>query len=305
MAKLVIGSRGSRLALRQATWVKTRLEQQHHGIELIIKTITTTGDRIRDVALPTLGGQGKGLFTKDLEDEMIAGRIDIAVHSLKDLPTEMPDLLEIGAITEREDVRDALVARDKITGFDDLPHAAVVGTSSLRRQAQLRALRPDLILTPARGNVDTRIRKVKSGEYDAVILAAAGLHRLDLGPQITQYLSEDLVLPAPGQGALAIESRTGDAAVAELISVLDHEPTHRACAAERALLKELGGGCLVPIAALGRIDGDAIILKGLVASADGSEVIRGEERGHADEATAVGVRLARSLLDSGAGRLLA
>lgn len=300
----MIGSRASNLALWQANWVKTKLEERHRGIEVVIRTITTTGDRIRDVALPTLGGQGKGLFTKDLEDEVIAGRIDIAVHSLKDVPTEVPAFLEIGAITEREDVRDALVARDEIASFDDLPQGAVVGTSSLRRQAQIRAARPDLILTPARGNVDTRIRKAESAVYDAVILAAAGLHRLGCAARITQYLDEDLVLPAAGQGALAIEVRQNDAAVAELIQVLDHEPTHGACAAERAFLKELGGGCLVPIAALGRIDGDTLRLKGLVARADGSEVIRGEDSGPAHEPAAVGVRLARSLLDRGAARLL-
>lgn len=304
MDRLVIGSRGSLLALWQANWVKAKLDESHSGLEVTIRAITTTGDRIRDVPLPTLGEQGKGLFTKELEEEMIAGRIDIAVHSLKDLPTELPAGLHIGAITEREDVRDALVARDGIVSFDDLPPHARVGTSSLRRQAQVRAVRPDLLLTAVRGNVDTRLRKVDSGEYDAVILASAGLHRLGYGNRITQYLSEDLVLPAVGQGALAIEARRDNAAVAELIEGLDHEPTRTACLSERAFLKGLGGGCLVPIAALGTIAGEKLTLRGLVASPDGGEIVRSEAHGQTSDCLAIGSRLAGDLLGRGARRLL-
>ncbi|HEU4387851.1 MAG TPA: hydroxymethylbilane synthase [Blastocatellia bacterium] len=304
MQKIVIGSRGSKLALWQTNWVKGRLESAHPGLEVSVKIITTTGDRITDVSLPTLGAQGKGLFTKELEEEMLDGRIDIAVHSLKDLPTELPDGLHIGAISEREDVRDALVARDS-AGFAQLPHGARVGTSSLRRQAQLSAARPDLRFEPVRGNVDTRLRKVESREYDAIVLASAGLRRLGHAGRITEYLSEELILPAVGQGALAIESRTDDSAVDSLIRVIEHVPTRIACEAERSFLKGLGGGCLVPIAALARVDGQDLNLKGLVASPDGAEIIRGTAGGSADDPGGVGRRFAEDLLGRGAGKLLA
>lgn len=304
MHRIVIGSRGSKLALWQTNWVKDRLESAHSGLEVSIKIITTTGDRITDVSLPTLGAQGKGLFTKELEDEMLDRRIDIAVHSLKDLPTDLPDGLHIGAIGEREDVRDALVTKNA-EGFKQLPHGARVGTSSLRRQAQLIAVRSDLRFEPVRGNVDTRLRKVEAGEYDAIVLASAGLRRLGYADRITEYLSEELVLPAVGQGALAIESRVDDPAVDSLITVLEHTPTRIACEAERSFLKGLGGGCLVPIAALARITGEQLTIRGLVASTDGREIIRGSAEGIVDNASGVGLTLAQELLDRGAARLLA
>jgi hydroxymethylbilane synthase len=302
--KIIIGTRGSQLALWQTNWVKSEIEKHHPGIEVHIKTISTKGDRVLDVSLPKLGEQGKGLFTKELEDAILAQRIDLAVHSLKDLPTELPAGLKIGAICEREDSRDALVARAGINSFIELPHRSIIGTSSLRRQAQLRAARPDLELVPIRGNVDTRLRKLDEGGFDAIVLAAAGLHRLGHADRITELLGEDLVLPAVGQGALAIETRADDAEIDEIVQSLDHELTRLACTAERAFLKGLGGGCLVPIAAQARIEADVMTLSGLVASADGSEVMRDRRSGSAVKASLIGEELARDMLARGADRIL-
>jgi hydroxymethylbilane synthase len=256
------------------------------------------------LSLSKLGQLGKGLFTKELEDEMLAGTIDIAVHSLKDLPTEMTPGLHIAGISEREDVRDALVARQGIGSFDSLPAGARVGTSSLRRQAQIRACRSDLGLEAIRGNVDTRIRKVDEGEFDAVVLASAGLRRLGYEKRITEYIDPDVILPAAGQGALAIQCRTGDADMNRLVQPLNDEATARACRAERAMLQGLGGGCLVPIAALASVAGSELRIRGLVASPDGSEMIRGAADGQAEKPEAVGNDLARALLASGAANLL-
>jgi hydroxymethylbilane synthase len=269
-----------------------------------IEVLTTKGDRVLDVSLPKLGEQGKGLFTAELEEALFGGAIDLAVHSLKDLPTELPAGLQIGSITEREDVRDALVARGPVRSFSELHSGALIGTSSLRRQAQLHAVRPDLIIEPVRGNLDTRLRKLEEGNFDGIILAAAGLSRLGYAGRITEYLDEELMLSAVGQGALAIETRTADQFTNEIVRRINHKPTERACRAERAFLKGLGGGCLVPIAALGKIAGDEISLDGLVAAPDGSEIIRGRETGMADEAEMVGQRLADDLLSRGAARLL-
>lgn len=304
MKKIVIGTRGSQLARWQANWAQNELQRQHQGLEVEVRIITTKGDRVLDVSLPKLGAQGKGLFTRELEDEMLAGRIDVAVHSLKDLPTEMTEGLRIGAITIREDVRDALVARSDIKSFDGLPEGAKVGTSSLRRQAQVKAKRKDLVLEPVRGNVETRVRRVDEGLFDAVILASAGLHRLGFGDRITEYLDQLLILPAVGQGALAIQTRTDDDTVNSIVSVLNHEETAVACHAERAFLAGLGGGCLVPIAANGTVSAGRVALTGLVASPDGSEIIRGEASGEAEEPELVGKRLADALLARGAKRLL-
>ena len=302
--KLIIGTRGSKLALWQTNWVKGELERAFPNIEIEIQVITTKGDRILDVSLPKLGEQGKGLFTKELEEAMIEGRVDLAVHSLKDLPTELPDGLHIAAICQREDPTDALVARPGIDSFDHLPQGAIIGTSSLRRQAQIRAARPDLVLEPVRGNLDTRLGKLEAGLYDALVLASAGLHRLDLRDRITEHISEDLILPAVGQGALAIEARARDTATNELLQALDHLPTRLECLTERAFLKGLGGGCLVPIAARCRFKGRDLHLKGLVASPDGSETMSDSMVGSAEEAEATGFDLAGRLLDRGAGRLL-
>lgn len=302
--KIIIGTRGSQLALWQSNWVKGQIEQHRPGFEIEIKVISTKGDRVLDVSLPKLGEQGKGLFTRELEDAIFERRVDLAVHSLKDLPTELPTGLHIGAICEREDVRDALVARDSIGSFSQLPERAVVGTSSLRRQAQLLAVRPDLVIEPVRGNVDTRLRKLDEGLFDAIVLAAAGLNRLGHADRITEHLSEDLVLSAVGQGALAIETRADDAAVNDVVQALDHQPTRLACRAERAFLKGLGGGCLVPIAAHAIIDSGVMTLNGLVASSDGSEVLRGRQSGSSRDAEQIGQRLAEEMLARGADRIL-
>jgi hydroxymethylbilane synthase len=303
--KIIIGTRGSRLALWQTNWVKAELEKYHAGIQVEIQIISTKGDRVLDVSLPKLGEQGKGLFTKELEDAIFERRVDIAVHSLKDLPTELPAGLHIAAICEREDVRDALVARGDVKSFHDLSPGAVLGTSSLRRQAQIRAARPDLVIEPVRGNVDTRLRKLDSGEFDAIVLASAGLHRLGFENRITERLSEELVLPAVGQGALAIEARSDDAAVNEIVRSLDHKNTRLACKAERAFLRGLGGGCLVPIAGRARIEADVLSLSGLVASEDGSEVVRGHHSGSMEDAESIGQHLADELIGRGADRILA
>jgi hydroxymethylbilane synthase len=302
---IIIGTRGSKLALWQTNWVKGELERLNPGLQVNIEIISTKGDRVLDVSLPKLGEQGKGLFTKELEEAIHERRVDLAVHSLKDLPTELPAGLHIGAISEREDVRDALVARTGVQSFKDLPDNALVGTSSLRRQAQIRAARPDLRLEPIRGNVDTRLRKLDDGQFDAIILAAAGLHRLGFADRITEHLSPELVLPAVGQGALAIETRRDDAEINEIVGKLNHETTWLACQAERAFLKGLGGGCLVPIAAHAVIDSARLRLTGLVASTDGREVVRGEVSGKSADAAALGHQFAQELIGRGADRILA
>lgn len=304
MSKITIGTRGSQLALWQTNWVKAQIERHHPGIRVDITIISTKGDRVLDVSLPKLGEQGKGLFTKELEEAIFERRVDLAVHSLKDLPTELPAGLSIGAICEREDVRDALVAREPIKSLGELPNQAVIGTSSLRRQAQLRRVRPDLVIEPVRGNVDTRLRKLEEGSYDAIVLAAAGLHRLGHANRITEHLSEDFMLPAVGQGALAIETRSDDDAVNEIIGPLNHEPTRLACTAERAFLKGLGGGCLVPIAAYAKLQAGLIDLCGLVASPDGIESMRDRQTGPSSDAEALGKQLADELLSRGAARIL-
>jgi len=301
---LTIGTRGSQLALWQTNWVKAEIENRHPEIQVIIQVISTKGDRVLDISLPKLGEQGKGLFTKELEDAILERRVDLAVHSLKDLPTELPPGLRIGAICEREDVRDALVAKPGIGSFEQLPRQALIGTSSLRRQAQLRAVRPDLVIEPIRGNVDTRLRKLAEGQYSAIILAAAGLIRLGYGSQITEHLNHELMLPAVGQGALAIETRDADENVEKIVGELNHEATSLACGAERAFLKGLGGGCLVPIAAFASIQDNTLNLDGLVASVDGKSILREQQIGPRGDADAIGRDLAEVLLSRGADKIL-
>ena len=301
---LTIGTRGSQLALWQTNWVKSEIERRHPEIRVMIQVISTKGDRVLDVSLPKLGEQGKGLFTKELEDAILERRVDLAVHSLKDLPTELPPGLRIAAICEREDVRDALVAKRGIDSFKQLPQQALIGTSSLRRQAQLRAVRPDLVIEPIRGNVDTRLRKLAEGQYSAIILAAAGLIRLGYRDQITEHLNHELMLPAVGQGALAIETRDADVNVEKIVDELNHEATSLACQAERAFLKGLGGGCLVPIAAFARIQDDTLNLDGLVASVDGRSILREQQIGPRGDADGIGGRLAEDLLSRGADKIL-
>jgi hydroxymethylbilane synthase len=300
---LVIGSRGSKLALWQAEQARDRLRSLNPTIDIRIEIIKTTGD-VKNDPLSVIGG--KGVFTKELEDALLDGRIDIAVHSLKDLPTTLPERLAISAVCEREDARDALVLRSDISiensSLLNLPQHAVVGTSSQRRVAQLKALRGDVVVKDLRGNVDTRIRKLDEGQYDAVILASAGLVRLGLQERITARIEINEMLPAVGQGAIAIETRTDDEFAVEATARLDHPETRLACLAERAFLRGLGGGCQFPIAAHAITDREQLKLDGLVARPDGSEILRASLTG--DNAAEIGSTLAAELLNRGAGALL-
>ena len=298
---LVIGSRGSKLALWQAEQARERLRQLNPQVDVHIEIIKTTGD-VKNEPLSVIGG--KGVFTKELEDALLDGRIDIAVHSLKDLPTILPDGLSIAAICEREDPRDALVLRAGVENGSllHLPEGAVVGTSSQRRLAQLKALRSDVEVRDLRGNVDTRIRKLDEGQYDAVILASAGLVRLGLQDRISARIAISEMLPAVGQGAIAIETRSDNEFAVTSTSRLDHRETRIACLAERAFLRGLGGGCQLPIAAHAVLDGDVLKLDGLVAKPDGSEILRASTSGTDPEA--LGSELALQLIERGARALL-
>src|SRR5258706_3311761 len=289
---LVIGSRGSQLALWQAHWVQGRLAEL--GFESRIEIIKTTGDRVTSVPLSSVGG--KGLFTKEIEEALQALQVDLAVHSLKDLPTELPPGMQITAIPEREDPRDAMVGRR----VDELPEGAKVGTSSLRRSAQLRRLRPDLQVESVRGNVDTRLRKLDEGQYAAIVLAAAGLTRLGWANRIAEALAPEVMCPAVGQGALAIETRAGES----ICQALDHAATRAAVTAERAVLRSLGGGCLTPIGGHARVDGERLQLMGIVLSPDGANSVRDEGEGPAQDAERIGAELGRKLLREGAAQIL-
>ena len=292
---LVIASRGSQLALWQARWVEGRLTALGH--ECRIEIIKTTGDKITDVPLAKVGG--KGLFTKEIEEALLDGRAQLAVHSLKDLPTELPEGLVLAAVPEREDPSDAIVGRR----LDELPVGARVGTSSLRRAAQLRKLRPDLQIESVRGNLDTRLRKLDEGRYDAILLAAAGLKRLGWGGRIAEILPADRMCPAVGQGALAIETCASGAGF-DAVRALDDPPTHSAVAAERGLLAALGGGCQVPIGAHATVSGSELRLLGVVASPDGTELVRAEGIGEVKDAADIGKRLGEELLAMGARKIL-
>jgi hydroxymethylbilane synthase len=304
---LTIGSRGSKLALWQSEWVKARLQALDPEASVRIEVFKTSGDVMRDVPLASIGGQGA--FTKELELALLDRRVHIAVHSLKDLPTVVPEGLAITATPEREDPRDALVLRAGADASNaslrSLSQGAVVGTSSLRRIAQLKHLRPDVEIKDLRGNVDTRLRKLDAGEFDAVILASAGLRRLGFAARISAPIETEEMLPAVSQGALGIETRADDSETNALVSRLDHAPTRAAVLAERALLRSLGGGCQVPIAAHATLDGARLRLDGLVASLDGGEVLRDSIEGEASDASAVGEALAARMLESGAASLLA
>ena len=289
----------------QTEWVRDELAKAHPGLEISIEAMATQGDKILDVALAKIGD--KGLFTKELEAQMLVDRADIAVHSLKDLPTNLPEGLMLGCVTEREDPADALVmhAKNKDLTLATLPEGAVVGTSSLRRLAQLRHHYPHLTFKDVRGNVITRLEKLDSGQFDCLILAAAGLGRLGLGDRIHELIDPSISLHAVGQGALGIECRDGDAAVLEQIKVLEHRPTALRCLAERAFLRTLEGGCQVPIGVNSRFDGDELVLTGMVASLDGKQLIRDELRAPQDQAEDLGNRLAELLRSQGAGEILA
>jgi hydroxymethylbilane synthase len=297
---LTIGTRGSALARWQTDWVRARLQTAWPDLECQTRLFTTSGDRILNKPLPEIGG--KGLFTEELENALRNGEIDLAVHSLKDLPIDDAPGLTLGAIPVREDARDVLISRNGWT-LDTLPRGARVGTSSLRRSAQLLALRPDLTLLPLRGNVDTRIRKAMNGEYEAIVLAAAGVLRLGLGEHITEYLPFEVMLPAPGQGAMAVQSRADDASVLELLRPLDDPAPRAAVTAERAFLKALGGGCSAPVAAYAISNPQSLIsMTGRVASPDGCRVIR--VSGVGADPIALGAELARKALAQDAGEIL-
>jgi len=299
--KLRIATRKSQLALWQANWVKGELEKRNPGLEVELVRIMTKGDKILDVPLAKVGG--KGLFVKEIEDALLDGRADIAVHSMKDVPTELPAGLHLAVICEREDPRDAWFARGGVS-FREVPAGARVGTSSLRRQTQLRALRPDLVFENLRGNVDTRLRKLEEGQYDAIVLAAAGVKRLGFADRVTEYLSSAVTLPAIGQGAVGIECREADPRTNELIAPLKHGPTWTAVLAERAFLGTLQGGCQVPIAAFAEVEEGEVKLRGLVGSLDGQTVIRGSRKGSPVDAESLGIDLAEELLDRGAREIL-
>jgi hydroxymethylbilane synthase len=303
---LVIGSRGSKLALWQSEWVSARLAELDPSVSVRIEIIKTMGDVRRDVPLSAIGGQGA--FTKELEVALLDGRIDVAVHSLKDLPTIVPEGLQITATPVREDVRDAIILRAgsdaRVASLRDLPAGATVGTSSLRRIAQLKHLRPDVSVKDLRGNVDTRLRKLDDGEYDAIILAAAGLRRLGFAERISAAIETSEMLPAVSQGALGVETRADADAVNALVARLDHAETRAAVVAERALLRHLGGGCQVPIAAHAEVREGGLHLAGLVASLDGAEVIRDTLDGPASDAERVGESLAARMVERGAAQLL-
>lgn len=292
---LTIGSRGSQLALWQANYISARLREL--SVASRIEVIRTTGDHLQTASLVQAGG--KGLFTKEIEEALLAGNIDLAVHSLKDLPTEIPNGLSIAAIPEREDPRDAIIG----CRLRDLPHGAIVGTSSGRRAAQLRALRPDLSIQPVRGNVDTRLRKLKEGQYDAILLAAAGLRRLGLEHQIAETLTPEQLCPAAGQGALAIETRDRDPAY-EICRQLNHEASCQAVACERAALARLGGGCQLPVGAFAEPIGGSLRLTAVVVSPDGSRHLRSNAEGRQDQPAELGHAVAEDLLLRGAGAIL-
>ena len=304
LTELRIASRRSQLAMVQTNWVKAELEKAHPELTITVEAMATQGDKILDVALAKIGD--KGLFTKELEAQMLVGRADIAVHSLKDLPTNLPEGLMLGCITEREDPADALVVNAKNANhrLDTLPEGAVVGTSSLRRLAQLRHHYPHLSFKDVRGNVITRLEKLDSGDYDCLILAAAGLERLGFGDRIHQIIPGDISLHAVGQGALGIECVEGKPEVLEIIKVLEHTTTSRRCLAERAFLRELEGGCQVPIGVNSQISNEELTLTGMVASLDGKRLIRDQASGSAADPESIGIELADKLKQQGAGAIL-
>ncbi len=299
---LRIGTRASALALWQANWVKSELEKKYPGLEVTLTKIKTQGDKILDVPLAMVGG--KGLFVKEIQEAMLRNEIDIAVHSMKDVPTFFPEGTGLRCITEREDPRDIAVLKEGVKSFMDIRQGGRIGTSSLRRKAQLLNLRPDLEMVDIRGNVQTRIGKLVEDDLDAVILAAAGMHRLGFSEQIGEYFEPKTCLPAIGQGALGLESRIDDTVTNELIDFFNHPATACAVIAERAVLATLEGGCQVPIAAFGTVTGEQLELTGLVSDVEGRRVLKRTVTCHVDQAKETGVALAKQLLDDGAGPIL-
>lgn len=298
---LRIATRKSPLALWQAHFVRDQLHHHHPDLKIELVTMTTQGDKILDTPLAKVGG--KGLFVKELETGMLEGRADIAVHSMKDVPVEFPTGLHLAVICEREDPRDAFVSNN-FKSLEELPQGARLGTSSLRRQSQISALRPDLKIIDLRGNVNTRLKKLDEGEYDAIILAAAGLKRLEFDDRITQFIATDVCLPAIGQGAVGIECRSDDARVNNLIAPLNDNKTQIRVLAERAMNQRLQGGCQVPIAGYAELDRGIVLLRGLVAQVDGKQIIRGEIAGPPESVEELGMVLAEDLLSRGADKIL-
>ena len=296
-----LGTRGSALALWQANWAKAELEKRWPDLEVDLVPIKTTGDKILDVPLARIGG--KGLFTKELDEALLDGRIDLAVHSLKDVPFELPEGIAIGATPEREDPRDAFISNGP--KLHELKPNATIGTSSLRRQVQLKHRLPSLNIVMLRGNVDTRLKKLDAGEFDAIILAVAGLKRLGRASRITQILDDDVMVSAVGQGALGIVCRSGDSATLHRLQPLDHGPTRIAVTAERGLLRALGGSCQVPVAGRATLTSGKLTIKGLIASLDGKRVITDELTGEPQRSEQIGIELGQRMLSKGAGEILA
>lgn len=299
--ELRIGTRGSQLALYQANWVKEKLIQADPRLPVVLTRIKTTGDKIQDAPLAKIGG--KGLFVKEIEEALIERKIDLAVHSIKDVPTELPEGLHLSAITKREDPRDAFISRDG-TRLKDLPQGDKIGTSSLRRQAQLLYLRGDFEMIPLRGNLDTRLKKLGTINLDGIVLALAGVKRLGLEERITEIIPMAISLPAIGQGALGIETRRGDKEVEDKIQFLNDPDSWNAVSAERGFLKKLEGGCQVPIAAFAYIEGMTLFIEGLVGTVDGKRLIRDKLEGPLDKAESIGIQLAETLLEAGAKEIL-
>lgn len=298
---VIIGTRGSKLALWQAEWVKAELMRLNKGLEVSLRIIKTKGDKILDVPLAQVGG--KGLFVKEIEDSMLQGEIDLAVHSMKDVPMELPPELHLSALCKREDPRDAFISI-RYKNLSELPSGAVVGTSSLRRACQILHFRPDITISQLRGNVDTRLNKLKSGQYDAIVLAVAGVHRLGLDQMITDIPGPSVILPAVGQGCIGIECRVNDKFTFSTISILNHYTTAVCVRAERAFLRKLEGGCQIPIAAYGTIQHNSLVLEGLVGSVDGKIIIRDKITGSMEDPESLGLKLAEILLKRGADRIL-
>jgi hydroxymethylbilane synthase len=298
---LKIGTRGSKLALWQANWVKSALNTQHPSLSVELVIITTKGDKILDVPLAKVGG--KGLFVKEIEEALLDGRIDLAVHSMKDMPSEIPKGLCIGAIPERENPQDVLISKKGLP-LSQLEPGARIGTSSLRRSAQLLHVRPDLRVFPLRGNIDTRLKKLETENLDAIVLAAAGVKRLGLENRITEFFNENIILPAIGQGALCIEIRQNDPEVEPIVAKLDHLQTRTIVMGERAFLKRLEGGCQVPIAAHGKIDKTIFTICGLVATVDGKTILKETFSGPEGSAETIGLELANHLISMGAKTII-
>lgn len=298
---IIIGTRGSRLALWQAKWVRDRLIEGFPGLAVELSVIRTSGDKILDIPLAKIGG--KGLFVKEIEEALLSGRIDLAVHSMKDMPAELPDGLCIAAIPEREDPHDVFISVNK-KPLEDQRTGAVIGTSSLRRSSQVLHHRPDIGIMPLRGNLETRLKKLDSGGMDAIILAAAGVKRLGMADRIIQVIPADVMLPAVAQGALCIEARADNKETLEILLKLHHEKSALAVRAERAFMRKLEGGCQVPIAALAALDGKKLVITGLVAEIDGSALLKETVSGDVEHPEDAGLELAQRLLDRGAGDII-